>query len=176
MKIGIIADVHAEPEKLRAVLDALDDVDLLLCAGDLTGYGKYPNEVIEIIRAMDIPTVKGNHDSPSSDITPENADFLRNLPLEWSETIDGVRLYMCHGIPGVPFIGVTPKHFDEVRLISMLESVHADIMIAGHTHQSLLVELSGSRRFINPGAVCLGSYAVLSLPSCELTIKQLDDK
>jgi predicted phosphodiesterase len=34
MRIGIIADVHCNYEALRIALDAMRDVDELLCAGD----------------------------------------------------------------------------------------------------------------------------------------------
>lgn len=84
MKIGIISDIHADPTALDKALSRLRDkhqVDMILCAGDLTGYGNQPNDVIDRLRTENIPTVKGNHDSPSSKITPDNADFLRKLPM-----------------------------------------------------------------------------------------------
>lgn len=173
MNIGLIADIHADPQQLDAVLAGLASVDRLLCAGDLTGYGPQPNAVIETIRQRQIPTVKGNHDSPSAEITPRNAAFLRKLPLAWSQTIAGKRLYMCHGIPGVPFIGITPQHFDDERLGALFDQVAADIIIAGHTHQPWVKHLPDGRCFINPGAVYLGSYAVLRLPSVDVAVHSL---
>ncbi len=38
------------------------DPDAIYCLGDLIGYGAYPNEVIDFVRARGIPTVMGNYD------------------------------------------------------------------------------------------------------------------
>jgi len=64
MKIGVMGDVHANLDALKAVLEALDraDVDHILCAGDIVGYGACPRECIDVIRERGIVCVKGNHD------------------------------------------------------------------------------------------------------------------
>ena len=49
MRVGIFSDPHGNFPALERVLGSLKDCDLLLCAGDLTGYGPFPNEVIDII-------------------------------------------------------------------------------------------------------------------------------
>lgn len=64
MKIAIISDVHANLTAFRAVLKALDEegVVKILCAGDLVGYGAYPQECAELARERGIVCVRGNHD------------------------------------------------------------------------------------------------------------------
>lgn len=64
MKIGIFGDIHGNIDALTAVLDAFGhaDVDRMLCTGDVVGYGACPKECIDIVRELDIPTVRGNHD------------------------------------------------------------------------------------------------------------------
>jgi len=42
MKIGIISDIHGNLEALKAVLMELDDVERLVCLGDIVGYGPDP--------------------------------------------------------------------------------------------------------------------------------------
>src|ERR687892_2355576 len=64
MRIALIADVHANVPALRAVLDdaAAIGCDVVWCAGDVVGRGPHPNEVVDEIRRLGIPTVQGNWD------------------------------------------------------------------------------------------------------------------
>ena len=65
MRIAIVADLHANLEAVQAVFREIDKhrPDKVFCLGDLTGYNANPNEVIDIIRERDIPTIMGNHDA-----------------------------------------------------------------------------------------------------------------
>jgi putative phosphoesterase len=174
MKLGLISDIHADYDALGTVLDRLatiHQIDRLLCAGDLTGYGTQPNEVIDLFRQSTIITVRGNHDSPSKGITEANAAYLENLPFEWRETIGGKTLYMCHGIPGVNFVGFTPGMLLKDTIRAMIRDVQADIIIAGHTHEALCQQIEGTW-ILNPGSLYAQflstswtshSYAILDL-------------
>ena len=64
MKYAIIADIHANLEALTAVLaDArAQNPTHFVCLGDVVGYNANPKECLKIIREMNIPCVKGNHD------------------------------------------------------------------------------------------------------------------
>ena len=64
MKYAIIADIHANLEALTAVLaDArAQNPTHYVCLGDVVGYNANPKECLKIIRDMNIPCVKGNHD------------------------------------------------------------------------------------------------------------------
>lgn len=104
MKIALISDIHGNLTALETVLDKIDLInpDLILCMGDLVGYGPQPNEVIEIIRERNIPCVEGNHDAgvigrmpfgffrepnqsvlrwTADNLTPENMSYLKSLKL-----------------------------------------------------------------------------------------------
>lgn len=65
MRIAIISDIHGNLPALEAVLAdiASRDVDATYHLGDLVGYGPWPNEVIERIRAAGIAGVAGNYDT-----------------------------------------------------------------------------------------------------------------
>ena len=110
MKLGLISDIHGNLHALEQVLLELEEqqVQLILCAGDLVCYGAFPNEVLELLRQKSIPTVLGNYDAavawdlptvsskPSSpqtepiklaalawakaQISSENVHYLRSLP------------------------------------------------------------------------------------------------
>src|SRR5436190_9563020 len=89
MRWGVISDVHANVHALEAVLEALarEDVDRIVCAGDIVGYGPRPNECVARIASLDPPAVvvAGNHDLmavgrlPTLDLGP-----LPRQTLEWT--------------------------------------------------------------------------------------------
>lgn len=64
MKIALISDIHANLPALEAVLSDIDKQkpDSVYCLGDLVGYNVWANEVINMIRSRDIPTLYGNYD------------------------------------------------------------------------------------------------------------------
>jgi len=62
--LAVFSDIHANLPALEAVLQDIEQrpVDAWFCLGDLVGYGPWPNEVIERIRSLRIPTIAGDHD------------------------------------------------------------------------------------------------------------------
>jgi predicted phosphodiesterase len=64
MKYAIIADIHANLEALQVVLQDIQDQKCThtVCLGDVVGYNANPKECLDIVRSMNIPCVKGNHD------------------------------------------------------------------------------------------------------------------
>jgi predicted phosphodiesterase len=63
-RIALFSDVHANLSALRAVLADIEGraIDSIYCLGDLVDFAPWPNEVIELIRRLRIPTLMGNHD------------------------------------------------------------------------------------------------------------------
>jgi predicted phosphodiesterase len=108
-KIAVMADIHSNLPALKKALDILkeESVDRIVVCGDVVGYGRYPNECCEIIRALKCPVVAGNHDwavaglteykDSHSDraiqgieftkkvITPQNLLWLQDLPIYYTE-------------------------------------------------------------------------------------------
>ncbi len=64
MKIALFSDIHANLPALEAFFADIEkrNIDSIYCLGDLVGYNIWPNEVIEIIRKRNIPTIAGNYD------------------------------------------------------------------------------------------------------------------
>src|SRR5437868_5883500 len=85
MKYAILGDIHANLEALETVLqDAQQEhVTHYACVGDIVGYAANPKECMEIIRQLDCPVVKGNHDEYASmdddcvNFRPMAADAIR---------------------------------------------------------------------------------------------------
>lgn len=64
MKFAIIADIHANLDAFQVVLDDCkkQQVTHYACLGDVVGYNANPKECLDIVRTMNMPCVKGNHD------------------------------------------------------------------------------------------------------------------
>ena len=64
MKYAIIADIHGNLEALQVVLEDIrvQRADQIVCLGDVVGYNANPKECLQIVRDLNLPCVKGNHD------------------------------------------------------------------------------------------------------------------
>src|SRR5439155_263776 len=71
MKYAVIADIHANLEALRVVLEDAKKQNCThyVCLGDVVGYNANPKECLDIIRDTGMPSVKGNHDDYCSSET-----------------------------------------------------------------------------------------------------------
>jgi predicted phosphodiesterase len=87
MRIALFGDIHANLEALEAVLaDAItQEASEYVCMGDIVGYNADPAACLERVRAMDCPTVKGNHDDDaSSGHSLEAMNPVAAAALEWT--------------------------------------------------------------------------------------------
>ena len=64
MKIAIISDIHGNLEALNSVYADIqqNDVDNLVCLGDMVGYGPEPEAMINFVVEKGIGSVAGNHE------------------------------------------------------------------------------------------------------------------
>lgn len=87
MRIALFGDIHANLEALEAVLaDASQQgVTDYVCMGDIVGYNADPAACLEIVRAMNCPTVKGNHDEDASGMhSLDTMNPVAAAALEWT--------------------------------------------------------------------------------------------
>lgn len=63
-RIALISDIHSNIDALEAVLDDIkeQEVDEIVCLGDIVGYGSAPAECLRLVRKRCSVTVMGNHD------------------------------------------------------------------------------------------------------------------
>ncbi len=68
MRIAIFGDIHANLEALEAVLaDARSQgCQHFICMGDIVGYNADPAACIALVRQLECPVIKGNHDEQAS--------------------------------------------------------------------------------------------------------------
>ena len=68
MRYALLSDIHANVPALEAVLEDIQKqgVDAVYHLGDVVGYGPWPNDVIDMLRAAGISGIAGNLDSSGS--------------------------------------------------------------------------------------------------------------
>ena len=68
MRFAIFSDLHGNLEATQAVLADAGEKNCThyICLGDLVGYNANPHECLELVRQMECPVVKGNHDEQAS--------------------------------------------------------------------------------------------------------------
>ena len=87
MKFAIFGDIHANLEAFNAVLEDAKNHDCThyVCIGDIVGYNANPRECLNIIRSLDCPVVKGNHDEvASSDSELVGLNPLAQHSMQWT--------------------------------------------------------------------------------------------
>lgn len=166
MKIGLIADVHANAVALEAVLKSMGVVDAIVCAGDIVGYNPYPNETIELLKKYHVKCVMGEHDKAvvtgdtewfngvTADtikwtvrhLKKENLEYLRSLPDHID--CDGMTIY--HGHPGS--MKDFALEYEPEKLCGIFDTVEHRIFTFGHTHVPVVKEC-GDKIVLNPGSV-----------------------
>jgi putative phosphoesterase len=203
MKIGLIADIHSNAVALEAVLKNMGDVDAILCAGDIVGYGPYPNETIALLKKCNVKCVMGEHDRAAitgdtewfngvtadtlrwtiKHLTNDSLNFIKSLPDHIE--LDGMTVY--HGNPGSMKDLII--EYEPEKLCSVFSSVDHKVFTYGHTHIPLIKEC-GDKIILNPGSVGQprdgnneASYAVwdtetrtFELRRVKYDLKQVQDK
>lgn len=89
MKFAIIADIHSNAEALQSVLSDCkkNNVESIVCAGDIVGYGPEPSRCIELLKKNKILSVAGNHDwAVAGNITTENFNQYAKEAVLWTKT------------------------------------------------------------------------------------------
>lgn len=154
MQIAIIADLHANLEATRAVFREIDQrkPDRIVCLGDLTGYNAEPNEVVDIIRERQIPTLMGNHDAAVCGL--EDPWFFRaaaKTVIEWQyeQVRDDNRRWLsslpeqitfrgtCLGVHGSPSSrdDYIIDWLDAMRQLEFLNGREVTTCFFGHSHR-----------------------------------------
>ena len=151
MKFAIIADIHGNLEALQVVLQDIKNQGCThyACLGDVVGYNANPKECLDIVRGMNIPCVKGNHDEYCS--TEEVMDGFNPAAAEavmwtrkqlteddrqWLRDLKYVRMVTSFSIVHATLDG--PQRwgyvFDKLAAAASFTYQNTSICFFGHTH------------------------------------------
>jgi predicted phosphodiesterase len=164
MRYAVISDIHANLEAFRVALEDIDqqDVQKVVCLGDIVGYYANPDECTELCRSRGFLCLRGNHDDAAvgicgiEDFNPvardailwtehhlsdNNKMWLKQLPEQ--ALVDGLFLAV-HGSPSHPYDYI----FSAVEAglaFNALASRYPQLAVCffGHTHQRALYSDDG---------------------------------
>jgi predicted phosphodiesterase len=145
MKYAIIADIHANLEALEVVLDDIQKQKCtnIACLGDIVGYNANPKECLDIVRSLNCPCVKGNHDEYCSSeaelegFNPHAAEAVNwTRQRKWLRELKYVRLVanftMVHStLDGPQRWGYV---FEKLAAAASFTYQNTPICFYGHTH------------------------------------------
>ena len=171
MLIAFISDIHGNMPALEAAVAHAKShgAGRIICAGDMTGYGPFPEDVCRFLRNRRIPTIIGNYDKKVIDmakrgksaaegmkrkkkkilqwtvenISRETKRYLSGLPdhLDLNLT-GGQKVLVVHGSPVSMDDTIYPS-ITRKGLESKLGDIRPDILVCGHTHIPFVKHIHG---------------------------------
>lgn len=165
MRFAIFGDIHANLHAFETVLaDAKAQACThYVCMGDIVGYNAFPQQCIDIVRKLDCPVVKGNHDEQASMIgEQEGFNPLAEEAMNWTrrqlsaEDKDWLRsLRMHRQVRDFTIVHATldTPHkwgyvFNQLDAAASFSYQHTSVCFIGHTHSPKAYIRDGSVRTV----------------------------
>jgi predicted phosphodiesterase len=157
MRYAIVSDIHANIRAWDAVLADLHSqgAEVVVCLGDVVGYGPKPAEALDAVRAVTGNFVMGNHDAAAiglmdysifndharqaiewtmTELSPEAKQFLASVPL----AIEAGEILFVHAEIS------EPGRFDYIDSVEIAKQNFAGnehfVTFVGHTHLPKIFE------------------------------------
>lgn len=165
MRFAIFGDIHANLHALHAVLsDAREQLCThYVCMGDVVGYNAFPKQCIEIIRNLECPVVKGNHDEQASMLgDQEGFNPLAEEAMNWTrgqlsaadkEWLRSLRMQRQVRDFTIVHATLDTPHkwgyvFNQLDAAASFSYQHTSVCFIGHTHTPKAYVRDGSVRTI----------------------------
>jgi predicted phosphodiesterase len=171
MRVAIVSDIHGNRRAFQAVLADLRQIapDQVLHGGDLASGGVHPADIIDQVRLLGWPGVRGNTDemlwaperlAEFAAAQPKLAPLLARIQETIPPTLASIgeeRLRWLEGLPslysqpGFSLVHASPNDLwrapmpdaSEDELQSTYASLHAPIVVYGHIHRPYIRRLQG---------------------------------
>ncbi len=154
MRYAFLGDIHGNTEALEAVLTAIraENIEKIVCLGDIVGYGAEPARCLEMIRELKCDVIAGNHDWAAvgkvsidcfnayakaaaiwtrEQLTDEQKDWILTLPL----TLTYPDCAVAHGTFHQPeAFNYIQTVFDAQQSFESLRKLGAKLGFLGHSH------------------------------------------
>jgi putative phosphoesterase len=166
MKLGVISDIHGDVAGLELAWSHLTvmGADQIVSAGDLTGYGPFPDRVVAFLRERNIPSIRGNHDRWALERSPgvadsfgggtpgrETLEYLATLAVDMRLDLP-IAVAVFHGSPKSDMEFVTRRTHPAKVLRAYLTQRSCRVVILGHTHTPMCFRCPEGM-VINPGSI-----------------------
>jgi diadenosine tetraphosphatase ApaH/serine/threonine PP2A family protein phosphatase len=158
MRIAVTSDIHGNWHAFAAVLADIEQepVDEIWCLGDIVGYGPQPNRCVSEARARSELCLIGNHDLAAlgrvglTDFSPDAATSATWTATELDSEARGFleTLEPKAERPGVELFHASPRDpvweyiLSEGAVRDALERTTADLVLVGHSHIPIALQLS----------------------------------
>lgn len=195
MKLGLISDLHGDPIALELAWAHLTlmGADRIVCAGDLVGYGPFPDRVAAFLQEHQVPAVRGNHDRWALERGPDGRDefgggtpsadtlgFLRTLPFDVLVAYERTVGVVVHGSPRSDMEFVNQGSHPPRVLRGYLSDLDCNLIVVGHTHRPMWFR-AREGLVLNPGSVVSmpvvdssRTFAIVDLDTLEPTFHDVE--
>ena len=154
MRYALLGDIHGNTEALTVILNSIKEqqIDKIVCLGDVVGYGAEPVQCLNMIRDLKCDVIAGNHDWAAvgklsidmfnayakaaalwtrEQLAPDQKEWLANLPL----TITYEHCAVAHGTFHQPeAFNYIQTVFDAQQSFEALKKMGARLGFLGHSH------------------------------------------
>jgi predicted phosphodiesterase len=178
-KLAIIADIHGNVAALEAVLADIEarKVTSIVNLGDCVSGPLWPRETMDLLKRLQLPTVRGNHDRwlaevERSDLAASDAFAFDRLTAAEIAELGRLpprlqlmtEIVAVHGSPrsDVEYLLEVVSDgrlsaSDPARLRERLGDV-SGVVLCGHSHQARVVQFNEDVLIVNPGSVGCPAY------------------
>ncbi|MCR5730444.1 MAG: metallophosphoesterase [Ruminococcus sp.] len=167
MKIAVFSDVHGNLGALKAVLEQIKEknADKIVFLGDIFQRGNEEFECLDMLRASEVVCLKGNcelytehgvdvdpdvehlreyYDGIRKEITPEQMEFIKQMPLFYEDEFHGHKMRFSHFLfldvdaayPFLPLSSLKNGTFDAA--CKSEEVTKYELVAVGHSHQNFV--------------------------------------
>jgi putative phosphoesterase len=186
-KLAIIADIHGNVAALEAVLADIEarKVTSIVNLGDCVSGPLWPRETMDLLKRLQLPTVRGNHDRWLAEVERSGlaaSDAFAFDRLTAAEIAELGRLpphlqlmteiLAVHGSPrsDVEYLleEVSDGRLsasDPARVRQRLGDLTGGVVLCGHSHQARVVQLNEDVLIVNPGSVGCPAYLDATPPA-----------
>jgi predicted phosphodiesterase len=180
MRIAAVSDIHGNLFALDAVLADIErrGADLIVNLGDIVSGPLLPNETAERLMALDLPTIRGNHERQVLTLDPARMgpsdryahDTLGDPARRWLAALPPNRaldadVFLCHATPASDVDCYLEDLVERElrpaplgRIEERTRGCAASLILCGHSHIPKLVHLSTGQVIVNPGSVGIQAY------------------
>ena len=203
MKVAIFSDVHGNKEALKAIINDIkkNNIDEIICLGDVIGIGPNPKECMDIIIDNNIEMVLGNHELyflkgteiddeikeeelnhhrwVKEQLNDRHRQYLEKCNLTLEKEYGNKKVLLGHFLidnnskDNYPFYGFNIINDGSIK--DIVKELNYDLLFVGHEHKEFIVD---NKLYDVGSSGCrkdnITRYTVLDTDSFEVETKNIE--